>query len=187
MPLKVTFELSDADLDYFRDVMRRAHGRSKDRPEQELVAASRQLLERLRQSDVPEFMRKRLLTLEALIAMLEDAEWGLDGKDRERVAVAMAYFAEPLDLIPDSVPGLGFLDDAVMVELVVRELHHEVEAYLDFCQYRESEERRRGAESELTREQWIAAKRRQLFLRMRRRRTERRARRSSFLLPSYRG
>jgi len=179
VPLKLTFELSDADLEHFRAIIREARVRAKKHPEKDLVSSARQLLERVRQSEVPEFIRKRLVTLEALIAMLEDAEWDLQGEDRERVTSAMAYFAEPLDLIPDAVPGLGFLDDAVMVELIVRELRHEVEAYLDFCSFREAEERRRGQESQPTREQWIAARRRQLFLRMRRRRQERRARHSS--------
>ena len=50
---------------------------------------------------------------------------------------ALAYFAEPDDLIPDQIPGLGFLDDAIMVELVVRELRHEIEAYEDFRVFRD--------------------------------------------------
>jgi hypothetical protein len=48
------------------------------------------------------------------------------------------YFAEPVDLIPDQVPGVGFLDDAIMVELVVQEIRPELDAYADFCRYRES-------------------------------------------------
>ena len=143
------------------------------------MASARYLLDHVRRSELPEFVRKRMIALEALIAMLDDPEWNLEGKDRERVTSAMAYFTEPLDLIPDHVPGLGLLDDAVMVELIVRELRHEVEAYLDFCSYSKAQERRRASESQPTREQWIAAKRRQLFLRMRRRRRERKARHSS--------
>lgn len=179
MPLKLTFELSDRDLEYFRRKLREARGRARSRPEKDLVASARYLLDHAPKEELPEFVRKRLIALEALIAMLADPEWNLAGKDRERVTSAMAYFAEPLDLIPDYVPGLGLLDDAVMVELIVQELRHEVEAYLDFCSYRKAEERRRGRESQPTRKQWIAARRRQLFLRMRRRRGERRARHSS--------
>ena len=170
MPLKVTFELSDTDLRHFRKIMREARSRAKHSDEGTLVASARQLLAHVKEAQVPDFVRARLLQLETMISMLEDTEWDLKGVDRDRVTSALAYFDEPLDLIPDHVPGFGFLDDAVMVELVVRELKHDIEAFEDFCTYRREEEKRRGKESDVTRAQWIGAKRRQLHYRMRRRR-----------------
>jgi uncharacterized membrane protein YkvA (DUF1232 family) len=86
---------------------------------------------------------------------------------------ALAYFAEPEDLIPDHIPGLGFLDDAIMVELVVRELRHEIEAYEDFCAFRTREEKRLGGKqkgSGITRKEWLETRRNELISRMRRRR-----------------
>ncbi|HET7340182.1 MAG TPA: YkvA family protein [Methylomirabilota bacterium] len=35
------------------------------------------------------------------------------------IAVALVYFASPVDLIPDSVPFVGYLDDLLVVVLVV--------------------------------------------------------------------
>ena len=173
MPFKVTFELSDSDLEHYREIMREAGRRAQGREEKDLVAAARQLMEQVQKSEAPEFVRERLGDLDTLIRMLEDGEWGLEGEDRERVVTGMTYFSNPLDLIPDSVPGLGFLDDAVMVELIVRDLHHEVESYRDFCRYREERDQLRGKSSSTSREEWLAAKRQQMFLRMRRRRDER--------------
>ena len=170
MPLKVTFELSDTDLRHFRKVMREARSRAKHSDEEALLASARQLLAHVKQAHACDFVRGRLMQLETMIAMLEDAEWDLEGVDRDRVTSALAYFDEPIDLIPDHVPGFGFLDDAVMVELVVRELKPDIEAFEDFCTYRRAEEKRRGKESDVTRREWIGAKRRQLHARMRRRR-----------------
>jgi hypothetical protein len=79
--------------------------------------------------------------------MLEDEEWQLPDTERARVHPALAYFCEPCDLIPDHVTALGFLDDAIMVELVVEELRHELEAYDDFCRFRTEELARRTADT----------------------------------------
>ena len=180
MPLKVTFELSDKDLRHFKQVMKEARSKARSRPESKLIKSAKDLLTHVRDGDLPQFVRERLLQLELMIGMLEDEEWDLQGQDRERVTSALAYFDEPLDLIPDHVPGFGFLDDAVMVELVVQELKHDIEAYQDFCTYRKAEEKRRGrSDDEVTRSQWVGAKRKQLHQRMRRRRQARRGRDTS--------
>ena len=174
MPLKVTFELSDKDLRHFKQVMKEARSKARARPEPKLVKSAKDLLEHVREAEMPSFVRERLLQLEIMIGMLEDDEWALEGQDRERVTSALAYFDEPLDLIPDHVPGFGFLDDAVMVELVVRELKHDIEAYQDFCAYRKTEEKsRKRSDDDVTRAEWVGAKRKQLHQRMRRRRRAR--------------
>ncbi len=86
---------------------------------------------------------------------------------------ALVYFCDPEDLIPDHIPGLGFLDDAIYVELVIRELKAEIESYEEFVEYRAAEEQRRAAAGEDTkvgREEWLADKRAALHARMRKRR-----------------
>ena len=91
--------------------------------------------------------------------------------DRQRVLSALAYFADPDDLIPDSVQVLGFLDDAVMVELSVRELAHELDAYDDFCDYRAREAARLGVDpATLGRTDWLDSRREELVERMHARR-----------------
>ncbi len=178
MSLKVTFELGDRDLSYFRRIMRESRRNSRDVDEKDVILGTEALLARVRRRDVPQFVRDRLGKLETLTSMLKDEEWGLAGADRNRVGSALAYFIEPRDLIPDDVPGFGFLDDAVMVELVVQELKHDLEAYDDFCNYRRTEagKRRGNGKAAVTREQWLDARRRQLHGRMRRRRAQRTSR-----------
>ena len=77
----------------------------------------------------------------------------------------MSYFADPIDLIPDHFPGIGFLDDAMFVEIVIRELNAEIEAYDEFCQFRSAEERKRseaGEDPDENRTEWITPKREEL-------------------------
>lgn len=175
MSLKLTIELSNTDLDHFRREMRSARDVAKERGQDEVIAASEGLLAKVERDAAPEFIRDRLQRIKVLVDMLRDEEWQLPDAERGRVLNALAYFCEPDDIIPDEVPGLGLLDDAIMVELVVRELRHEIEAYEDFCNYRADHDA--AAADAVDREAWLSARRQALQSRMRNRRRRERERR----------
>jgi uncharacterized membrane protein YkvA (DUF1232 family) len=186
MPLRVTFELQDEDLRYLRERMEEIRGAMAEQEEPAIIGGAREMLAKLEGASVPDFVRQRTGALGEMIAMLEDAEWALDEADRQRVLQALAYFSAPDDLIPDHIPGFGFLDDAIMIELVARELRPEIEAYADFRAFRQSEAARLGNADHATLQHWLERRRRDLHARMRRRRSSgtRRGRRSPFsLLP----
>lgn len=172
MALRVTFELEDKDLKFFRSSMRKAQEASKKASEAEIIASAQAMIVEVQKESVPQFVRQRLDKLTALIDMLHDQEWSLEAQERKNVVAALAYFADPEDLIPDSVPVLGYIDDAIMIELVVKELEHEIEAFADFCRFRKEETARER--DTVSHEDWVEARRRQLHARMRRRRSARR-------------
>ena len=177
MPLKVTFELEDKDLKFFRASIKEAQQKAANTSEAEITAKAEQMISEVRSNNVPAFVEQRVDRVQALVDMVRDPEWALAAKERKDVLAALAYFADPQDIIPDSVPVLGYIDDAIMIELVVSELKHEIDSFDDFCKYRR-EERARNRNPNLSREEYLDIKRRQLQERMRRRRTSARARAS---------
>ena len=173
MSLRISFDLSDEDLRHFQLIMQQARQAASHMPPEEIVAAAEDLLKNVEEKTAPGFIVDRLKNLSMLIRMLSDIEWRLPHQEATRVLNALAYFAEPEDLIPDQIPGLGFLDDAIMIELVVRELKPEIDAYHDFCAYRERLRQDQGNNTAASREGWLDSRRKELQLRMRRRRTRR--------------
>jgi hypothetical protein len=169
--MKISFELSELDLQHFREVMARAREANSHLSTLQIVNNANKLLEHINASDASNFIRNRTNILETLIGMVVDKGWGMAEDDLKRVVEALSYFSESDDLIPDDIPGLGFLDDAIMIELVARELQHEIQAYRDFVVYRAAESSRKGEEAGgLERADWLEERRQQLHSRMRRRR-----------------
>lgn len=169
MGLGISFELSDEDLHLLGKRMEESMTSATSASAEDILAGAHQVLSASEQLPMPEFMRERQQVLQRLVDMVEDTSWNLPNVERLRVISALAYFVLAEDLIPDDIPGLGFLDDAIMIELVARELKHELEAYLDFCQFRDQQQAEQG-DPEVSRSSWLAKKRETLMSRMEKRR-----------------
>lgn len=178
MPIRITFDIEDKDLKYFRGVMKKAQEAAGSADEDSIIAKAKEMVDEVSQSSVPAFVRQRVESVRSLVEMLQDDEWALEAKERKNVLSALAYFSDPQDIIPDNVPVLGYIDDAIMIELVVSELKHEIDAFGDFCSYRSGEKARNRSQN-LSMEEYLAIKRRELHQRMRRRRQSARSSRSS--------
>lgn len=168
--MEITINLNNEDLEHFRRAMQQAVARNSGLSAPEVCAHATALLERVRATRVPDFVAERMRRLVALITMVQDEAWPLNEEERSRALGALGYFAEPHDDIPDALPVFGFLDDAIMIELVLRELRHELEAYGEFCVFRASEASRGGDTGGMHRDAWLTQRRDELMDRMRRRR-----------------
>ena len=172
MSMIITLDLSDRDLKHFTGLIESAREAAADKSNDEIAQAATDLLLKAQGGDQPGFVKDRLLMLDTMIAMLRDTGWALGGDDAEHVRSALAYFAKAADTIPDHVPLVGFLDDAVLIELCARELRHEIDAYDDFCDFRQREAERRSLDPQAVgRADWLSARREELQDRMHRRRS----------------
>ena len=169
--MKISFELSDRDLDFFRKALKQSREAVRDADESEIIEAISDVLIEIRKNEpLPDFVGKRIPELESLINMLTDEDWQLPDTEREQLLATFVYFADPEDILPDNIPVIGYLDDVIIIELVVRELHHVRIAYDDFCQYREEFEKNLGKDVDpVIRRDRLDRRRQQLHQRMHRR------------------
>ncbi|MGD2134301.1 MAG: YkvA family protein [Maricaulaceae bacterium] len=134
--LSITIDLVESDIAYFRERLERARSKAAGADPSEVISGAETLMADALSKTQPPFVREKIEKLGPLISMLKDEDWRLEGEDRERVLDSLAYFVEPDDLIPDHIPGIGYFDDAIMIELVASELEPEIEAYEKFCEVR---------------------------------------------------
>lgn len=173
MSMDISITLSDADIEHFVAGIRATAKRAETLEDATIIADARERLAEQPGKNLPGFIKSRLDSITTMVEMVEDAGFELPAEERKNTLAALAYFADPQDAIADSVPVLGYLDDAIMIELCVRELTFELEAYEDFRDWRGAEAKRRGedvAKLKLGRTDWTDARREEAIMRMRRRR-----------------
>ena len=175
MPLDITITLSDEDLQKFQECVDKGKiAIAKAGNAREIEDSAAEMIENARDIELPQFVSDRLFKLQILLNMIRDDEWQLDAEEIDSIRSALYYFIDPEDVIPDHIPGIGYLDDAMYAEIVIQELKTEIKMYQEFCQFRIAEENRRrnrGVDPHVGREDWIADKRALLHSRMRERRS----------------
>jgi len=78
----------------------------------------------------------RMERIDLLERMLQDADWDVPPELAQRARRLLDYVNGFHDLIPDEMPLVGHLDDALMVELSWNEFAGEAQDYRDFCRFR---------------------------------------------------
>lgn len=150
--MRVSFNLDDADLQHFAAVVQQTHAMARQRTAQEIIAAARRVLEESEQAQLADFLVQRLQRLRLMLDMVSDADWRLSPEDSQRLLNALACFGAP----PPAGATLSFLDHAIMIELVGRDLSHDLDAYRDFCKARTRlVAGRRASASADSRRQWL--------------------------------
>ena len=134
--MRITFELEPADLERFQAVLARARRTTQCADEVDVIDAAKYALDHLATATAPAYVRKRLAEVQRLIAMLEDEAWALPDPERADVVDTLVYLSDPDDLIPDDIEVIGLLDDAIILELLLRRLRRVRKAYAEFCAFR---------------------------------------------------
>jgi uncharacterized membrane protein YkvA (DUF1232 family) len=149
------FRLDQDSLVPFRAAWNRAVQSQLGRNPAALLDAAQVRVGELEQRAMPGFVRERLALVPLLLAMLRDPGWDADSGVQAGFAGALAYLDEPDDLIPDSHPRYGLLDDALVLEIALAAHRDEWLAWQEFQAFR----RRHCPGEPLQREEWLAMRR----------------------------
>ena len=64
-----------------------------------------------------------------LYQMVTDKGFSLEKSTYMLIAGALAYVVLPIDIIPDFIPGVGFVDDVFVLGWVIKTLSDEIERF----------------------------------------------------------
>ncbi len=83
-----------------------------------------------------------LANVRELYAMLRDHQYHLATRSKAIIIAALVYFIMPVDMIPDYIPLVGYVDDGMVLAAVMRVLVDEIDAYRMFRKHVASTEGR---------------------------------------------
>jgi len=116
----------------FREAQTRVDSYAQDRNK------ARKLIERAitkayRHKDQLQTMWDSLMSLCRMVRAWSRGEYkALPWKTIVMALAAAFYFLDPLDLIPDFIPGVGYIDDAVVLGFVIRSIQTDLAKFLDW-------------------------------------------------------
>lgn len=147
-------------LEEFNRLLARLHAGPLD---QDQIASIARRLPPQRNADLaPDWIVRQMRNGTAIHLMLGDPGWEPAPEAAAPARLVVSYLRSDRDLIPDDLPRLGRLDDAIVVDAAWPLLADEVRDYLDYCRMRRIEAELRGCrESEFAfgRQDWLRARR----------------------------
>jgi uncharacterized membrane protein YkvA (DUF1232 family) len=154
------YELRPERLPLLNDALHRVSPDSPSVGLDQMATAARRVLERYPMGARPAFVDSRMKAMQRLQRLVADDGWKADADVRERVEAVRAYLDNPDDLLPDHLPSIGLIDDALLIDLALQALQGELADYEDFCHFRRVAAdfaRVEIDDTALTREQWQEA------------------------------
>jgi uncharacterized membrane protein YkvA (DUF1232 family) len=156
-------DLDSRGLDRFNALLLRVGSASDQLDNDRIATAARELLDHEIDAEpvMPRCIRQQLRRGTTLAWMVGDPGWTAANEAGEVAELVVGYLHGKDDLIPDSLPRVGRLDDAIVVKAAWSRLENEVADYLDFNRVRRIEAALRGMralEFRFGREDWMQAR-----------------------------
>lgn len=152
------YQIDPDALRHFNELLERLDLSHPPLDSDQVASAARELVDQPHPARAPPCILQRVRRGAAIDMMLADPDWDTDARRAEVAAIVASYMRGNHELIPNQLPVVGRLDDAILVEESWPSLAQEVADYLDFCRLRHIEAALRGEDRRrrfgFTREQW---------------------------------
>ncbi|MGH8076109.1 MAG: hypothetical protein ACREPE_02125 [Lysobacter sp.] len=140
-------EIDRDGLQHFNELLQYLQLSQAPLDSDQVASAARELIDGIRYGDAPRprCIQQRMRRGAAINLMLDDADWETrDPAAIRAMWVVVDYLRGGVDLIPNAMPVIGRLDDAIVVDAAWPALETEVRQYLEFCRLRHVEADLRG-------------------------------------------
>ncbi len=155
-----SLELKDTALKRFNQVVHALDPDHAGFNADQIAGAARRVLRAAAKGQESTFIKVRMRRAGEVRAALNDAQWAI-GKDlRAKMSLLIDYLdREANALIPNDLPFVGLLDDAILVDVAMNAVRDELDEYADFCRFRMAEAGSRDvavSDVQTGREEWMA-------------------------------
>ena len=133
------YEIDEDALYLFNILLSKLDLRRAPIDRDQLVTAARDLADVPGEGLASPCIHERMRRAGAIDLMLSDQGWTPEDEVIVPAEMVVDYVRGKGDLIPDTLPKVGRLDDAIVVDTAWSRLAPEVRNYLDFCRLRQVE------------------------------------------------
>ena len=151
------YEIDEIALDLFNELLARLDPRHALIDRDQMASAARDIADRHEDVPVSLCIYQRMRQAGAIDQMLTDPGWTTEETVVAPARLVLDYVRRDNDVIPDAMPRVGRLDDAVVVDAAWPVLSPEIRNYLDFCRLRHIEAGM-GGNGEFGRPEWELAR-----------------------------
>jgi len=164
-------ELKDEALARYNGIVQRLAPDHAPFGADQIAGAARRVLRAAMKGQESTFIKMRMRRAGEMRSALKDEQWTVPAPLADKMHAIIQYLDDPTSLIPNDVPIVGQLDDAILVDIAMNSLRGELEDYADFCRFRWSEAARlQVTEIDTDRERWMAERQREKRLELQLRR-----------------
>ena len=133
------YALDPNRVDRFNQLLTRLDRQRPALDRDQLASAARQLVELPGPGSMPSCIQQRLRRAAAIDLMTIDPGWTPANDAIGPAELVIGYVRSDDKLIPDTMPRIGRLDDAIVIDVAWPLLAEEVRCYLDYCRVRRIE------------------------------------------------
>ena len=153
-----SLELKEDELDRFNTMVQKLVPNHGSFSADQIAGAARRVLRAAAKGQESTFIKVRMRRAGEVRAAISDRQWDIAEPLDEKMRDLVRYLDDRHGLIPNHLPIVGLLDDAILVDVAMDLLRSELDEYADFCRFRVAEAGRQDiavTAVDTNREQWM--------------------------------